>query len=105
MKIDINKLSEAELIDLNNRIIERLRFLSQMRKHEQMLQFSIGERVTFQPDGHDPIVGMITRYNKKTVTVITDEGQHWNVSPRFLKRVVSENVKIPKNNVFLLKKD
>jgi len=28
MKIDIDKLTEAELIDLNNRIVERLRFLS-----------------------------------------------------------------------------
>lgn len=31
MKIDIDKLTEAELIDLNNRIVERLRFLNQMR--------------------------------------------------------------------------
>lgn len=27
MKIDIDALTEAELIDLNNRIVERLRFL------------------------------------------------------------------------------
>jgi hypothetical protein len=104
MKIDISKLSEVELIDLNNRIVERLRFLSQMRTHEQMLEFNIGERVTFQPDGHDQLIGMLTRYNKKTVTVITDDGQHWNVSPRFLRKVVSERVK-NKNNVIRFKKD
>ena len=34
MKIDIDKLSEAELITLNNRIVERLRFLNQKRAHE-----------------------------------------------------------------------
>ena len=28
MKIDIDGLTEAELIDLNNRIVERLRFLN-----------------------------------------------------------------------------
>lgn len=105
MKIDLSKFSEAELIDLNQRIVERLRILSQMRTHEQMLQFHIGERVTFHPEGHDPIVGMITRYNKKTVTVITDEGHHWNVHPRFLRKVVSENAKKPKNNVVRFKKD
>jgi hypothetical protein len=105
MKIDIAKLSEAELIDLNNRIVERLRFLSQMRTHEQMLQFNIGERVTFHPDGQDPIVGMITRYNRKTVTVITDDGQHWTISPRFLRKVSSQDSKILKNNVFHFKKD
>jgi hypothetical protein len=29
---------------------------------------------------------VITRYNKKTVTVITDAGQRWNVAPQFLRR-------------------
>jgi hypothetical protein len=92
MNIDISKLSEAELIDLDNRIVERLRFLKQMRSHKQMIQFSIGERVTFQPEGQPPVVGM------KTVTVITDDGQHWNVSPRFLRKAVSESVTNTKNN-------
>ena len=86
MEIDINKLTEAELTDLNNRIVARLRFLSQMRAHAQMLAFKIGDRVSFQPEGHRGVVGMLTRYNRKTVTVITDDGQRWNVSPTLLRR-------------------
>ena len=86
MKIDIDELSEAELIDLNHRVVERLRFLSQMRAHSQMLDFKIGERVTFHPDGHPPLIGIVTRYNRKTVTVITETGQHWNVAPGLLRR-------------------
>jgi hypothetical protein len=82
MKIDIDKLSEEELIDLNNRIVARLRFLGQMRAHSQMLDFKIGDRVTFQPEGRVPLFGILTRYNKKTVTVITESGQHWNVAAR-----------------------
>jgi len=39
MKIDIDQLSEAELIDLNNRIVARLRFLQQMRAHVEMMEF------------------------------------------------------------------
>jgi len=87
MRIDIDKLSEAELVDLNRRIVERLRFLNQMRAHATMLEFKIGDRVTFQPDGRPPVVGMLTRYNKKTVTVITDCGHHWNVSPGLVRQV------------------
>jgi len=87
MKIDIDQLTEAELIDLNNRIVARLRFLNQMRAHVDMLEFKIGDRVTFQPPGHGPVEGMLTRYNKKTVTVVTDEGRQWNVSPNFLSKV------------------
>lgn len=86
MKINIDQLSEAELIDLNRRIVERLRFLNQMRAHVAMLEFKVGDRVTFQPDGHLPVVGMLTSYNKKTVTVITDDGRCWNVSPAFLRK-------------------
>jgi len=89
MKIDIDKLSEEELIDLNNRIVERLRFLNQMRTHSQMLDFKIGDRVAFQPEGRRLLVGMLIRYNRKTVTVITDNGQRWNVSPGLLRKAES----------------
>ena len=105
MKINIDELTESELIDLNNRIVERLRFLNQMRAHSKMLEFKIGDRVSFKPEGHPPVVGMLTRYNKKTVTVITDDGQHWTVSPNFLRKAESpEKTDSGKPNVFPLKK-
>jgi hypothetical protein len=74
MSINIDKLTESELIDLNNRIVERLKFLSQMRAHAEMLEYRIGDRVAFQPSGRGEIIGMLTRYNRKTVTIITDDG-------------------------------
>ena len=89
MKMDIDQLSEEELIDLNNRVVARLRFLNQMRAHSQMLDFRIGDRVTFHPEGRPTLFGMITRYNRKTVTVITDSGQHWNVAPGLLRTASS----------------
>jgi hypothetical protein len=72
-KIDIDRLSEAELVDLHHRIAERLRFLEQMRAHARMLEFSIGDRVCFESGSHGLIEGILTRYNKRTVTVITDD--------------------------------
>ena len=50
MKIDIDRLNESELIDLNRRIVER--------------------------------------YNKKVVTVVTEGGERWTVSPHLFMRVV-----------------
>jgi DNA-binding IclR family transcriptional regulator len=50
------------------------------------VEAEIGDRVSFQPSGHPILVGMLTRYNKKTVTVITDSGQRWNLAPAFLRR-------------------
>lgn len=86
MTIDIDALTEEELIDLNHRIVARLRMMQQLRAHQAMMEFSIGDRVAFQSAGRPLVVGMLTRYNKKTVTVITDSGEHWNVSPSVLFR-------------------
>jgi hypothetical protein len=104
MEVNLDKLTEAELIALNHRIVERLRFLQQSRAHAYMLEFKIGDRVTFQPDGQPPVTGMLTRYNKKTVTVITDEGQHWNVAPSFLRKAdAGGNPKVSQSKVIPLK--
>lgn len=104
MKIDIEQLSEAELIDLNNRIVQRLKFLEQMRAHSKMMEFSIGDRVTFRPANRPALTGILTKYNRKTVTVITDEGQHWNVPPALLSKVKTTGGKSSKGKVVPLKK-
>src|SRR5205807_4779487 len=87
--INIDSLSEEELVELNHKVVARIRFVREMRSHVQMLNFRIGERVRFLPTGRPEVVGILTRYNKKTVTVITDSGQHWNVAPALLLRVHS----------------
>ena len=74
-----------------------------MRAHVAMLQFKIGDRVTFQPNPWETVEGILTRYNKKTVTVIDDSGRQWNVSPGFLKNPesVSPDPAVPKRFRFL----
>jgi len=89
MKIDIDHLTESELIHLNEKIIQRLRMIRQMRAHVQMLGFQIGERVWFQGEGDQIVKGMVVRYNKKSVTVVTDDGHRWTVSPGFLRKTES----------------
>lgn len=87
MKIDIDSLSEEQLVELNHRIVERLKFLESMHAHNEMMQFSVGQKVSFQPAGRDRQFGTLVKYNKKTVTVITESGQKWNVSPHLLSLV------------------
>ncbi len=105
MMIDIDRLTESELIDLNHRIVARLRLLHEMRAHEEMLEFRIGDRVVFQPPGQAPVEGMLTRYNRKTVTVVTDAGRQWNVSPGMLGRAAPpKETKLIDSNVVPLGK-
>ena len=71
-----------------------------------MLDFKIGERVTFHPDGHPSLFGIVTRYKRKTVTVITDTGQHWNVAPGLLRKADSrERTDTSNPKVVQLKRD
>jgi hypothetical protein len=96
MKIDIDKLTESELVDLNHRIVGRLKFLESMHHHQEMMKFSIGEKVSFEPPGRGRQMGTLVKYNKKSVTVITEAGQKWTVSPHLLskiKHVKKRNVK------------
>ncbi|MDO3615300.1 hypothetical protein Q3O97_05530 [Ralstonia pseudosolanacearum] len=102
MAIDIDKLDEAQLRDLNRRIVERLRFLQQMRAHNAMLKLSIGDRVTFVGNEGQEVRGRVVRYNRKTVTVLAENGEQWRVSPGMLckvgpeKEVVSNVVTLPR---------
>jgi beta-xylosidase len=83
--IDIDRLSEAELIDLNRRIVERLKVLQMLRSHQQMMKFSVGQRVRFEPPGRGVLTGIVTRYNRKTVSIVTEDGGQWTVAPTLLR--------------------
>lgn len=86
MKIDLSALTYDELLELNQKIVERLKFLDTLHAHEEMMRFRIGEKVAFQPSGMERQVGTLVKFNKKTVTVIAENGRKWNVSPQLLSR-------------------
>jgi hypothetical protein len=58
-------------------------------KRSALLQHLRRSGCYLKPDGHPVVVGMLTRYNRRTVTVITDSGQRWNVAPALLQRAES----------------
>ena len=94
MGINIDNFSEKELIDLNHKIVERLNFNAQMKHHSKMMEFSIGEKVSFIPIGNEIRFGVITKYNTKTISVMTDDGMRWNVSPNLLNKIKDAKAKV-----------
>ncbi len=87
MPIDIDHLSAEELVALNHRIVERLKFLDHLKAHQDMMAFNIGNRVSFDAPQHGRQMGILVKFNRKTVTVVTDDGRRWNVSPDLLTPV------------------
>lgn len=85
----IKRLGEEDLLFLNRLIVERLNLISQARATSLMTSFTKGDRVGFQtPDGR-AVEGMVLRLNKKTVSIATDDGHQWNVSPGLLRLIRS----------------
>lgn len=83
----IRRMGEEDLRYLNRLIVERLNLLGQARSTVMLAKFSVGDRVSFQSSTGERKTGIIVRLNKKTASIATDDGQHWNVAPGFLTAV------------------
>ena len=90
MTIELDELSYDELLDLNDRIIARLKFLDATDALNAMMKFNLGAKVCFDSTKHGMQVGTLIKFNQKTVTVLTDEGRQWKVSPQMLSPLVKE---------------
>jgi hypothetical protein len=86
MPIDIDGLSLDELMQLNHRVVERIKILQAMQAHVDMMAFNLGAKVSFDTD-EGRIVGTLVKYNRKTVTVLSDDGRQWRVTPGLLSAV------------------
>jgi hypothetical protein len=91
MDFDLDAFTEEELIALNHCIVNRLRLIRDLKAHESMINFRPGERVVFHPEGRDPVVGTLMKFNRKSVTVMADSGMRWTVAPSFLRRAPDES--------------
>ncbi len=90
MHINIDNLSQDELLALNRRVIARLKLIQQHNTLNSMVQFEVGQRVSFDPDGRMR-TGILIKFNPKTVAVMTDDGQRWKVSPQLLRHLIENN--------------
>ena len=82
----LRHVSEEDLLYLNRMVIERLKLLAQARSTVELAQFAEGDRVSFTANDGSIKTGMILRLNKKTVSLRTDDGHLWKVSPAFLRK-------------------
>ncbi|MBU2501200.1 hypothetical protein KJ682_07735 [bacterium] len=85
----IKRLGEEDLLFLNLLIVERLKLISQARATTLMTGFTRGDRVCFRATDGSLLEGVVLRLNKKTVSVATDDGHQWNVSPALLRLIQS----------------
>jgi hypothetical protein len=83
---NIDHLDLESLYALNDRIIERIKFLEHARAHLSMIAFNIGAHVSFET-AMGRQFGRLVKYNQKTVNVDTEDGRRWRISPHLLSQV------------------
>lgn len=100
-RFDIESLTEEDLIQLNERIINRLKELRDQNRLQQISQFKIGDIVSFPHDGQKE-EGIITRINQKSVSIITATYTKWVLSPGFLikEQKPSEKIRVVQLKLF-----
>ncbi len=94
LKIDLTLFSEEELIELNRKVIERLRFIRDAKAHHQMLDLQPGDKVSFTSELGKKVTGTILRLNRKSVSLCAEDGHHWRVSPSLLTRAEPKDVEV-----------
>lgn len=90
MTIEIDHLSLDELIELNDRVVDRIKHLEDRQALLDMMTFNLGAKVSFDSK-YGRQLGTIVKFNRKTVVVVTNEGRQWRVPPHFLSAVKDVN--------------
>lgn len=88
MDINLDHLTFNELRLLNKKIVDRLRHLQEMDTFSHMQGFAPGDYVCFDSSSGEQVSGYIKKLNKKTISILTDDGIQYNVSPQLLNKVV-----------------
>lgn len=84
MSIDLTKLSEAELVELTQRIADRLQVIRTAPPLSELDRFSVGMVVDFTTDDGRLMRGAIARLNRETATILSTAGS-WHVPPSTLR--------------------
>ena len=86
MTMDLDEFSYEELVALNHKIVERLKFLDSIHAFQEMTSLGMGAKVSFESKVGRQI-GTIVKFNTKTVGVLAENGRRWNVSPHLLSPI------------------
>lgn len=96
MPIDIDGPGFEELLEPKQRVAARLKMLESVQAHTEMMAFNLVRRASFAHQA-GRILGAVVKYDRKTASVLSDNGQRWNISPHLLSPVKDAGSAQPKS--------
>lgn len=89
MSLNLNDLSYDELLELKFRIEKRLEQMGGRCECDNTGKIKQGDEVYFKHPVYDAVHGIVVSINERTVTIVADSGQHWDVAPHLVKKNTS----------------
>jgi len=82
--VRIEDMSIDQLLELNQTICRRIDELRDQENLQALSQLRVGLKVAFE-GREGPVLGIITKINRKSVIVLGDERKQYKVSPGLLR--------------------
>ena len=82
----IEDMTLEQLLTMNTIICQRIKELQDRKTLQALIQLRVGMSVVVDvPD--EVLFGVITKINRKTTTVLVDDGTYYRVSPSLLRPI------------------
>jgi hypothetical protein len=88
MRFDLEDLTYEQLLELRHKIDTRLEQLQGESAKDAGGVFRPGDRVRFSHPAFGRVEGTLLAVTQRTVTVVGDSGQTWEVSSRLLRKLI-----------------
>jgi len=82
----LESMSNEDLRILYGRIADQLNSRRSAEKAAMLTRFDVGDRVEYTAASGKLVRGMVWKINRKTASVVCEDGNKWNVSPEFLRK-------------------
>ncbi len=96
MTINIENLTIEELIDLNGKIVNRIKDLRTQEQMKAATQFRIGDVVSCIHQDKRKIIGFVLSIRKTKITILTEDNERWSVPASVLTPEESPSKKLLK---------
>ncbi len=83
IRTTLGQLDETQLQELHNLVVVRLKQFQEIRHKAAMWAMLPGDTVRWDYEGIS-YLGLIEKLNTKTVSVRSDDGRRWKISPSLL---------------------
>jgi len=77
----VRRMNEDDLILLNGLIVKSIKSMRSEKRALSMSRFEVGDAVFFIDKQGERVDATVMRRNKKTLSLMTDDGGRWNVAP------------------------